>query len=231
MASTAGRRSARPGEALKQLRVEKGWTLADLSDRTGLPASSLSKMENGKTALTFDKLLKFSEALGVDLSALFSADAMPTSAKYENATRRSIARVGEGEVIETPRGNYLYLAPELLHKRFIPIVGDVLATDISTYGEYSKHEGEEFVYVLSGTLELHTEMYTPAVLEVGDSVYFDSGMRHAYIAAGGSPCRILSICATADPYFIKQANPAASKQEDGAPPSRARPRRPTKARA
>lgn len=230
MTSTTGRRTARPGAALKQLRVEKGWTLADMSDRTGLPASSLSKMENGKTALTFDKLLKFSEALDVDLSALFSPDATPSSTKHENATRRSIARAGAGEAIETSRGNYLYLASELLHKRFIPIIGDVLATDISTYGEYSRHEGEEFVYVLSGTLELHTEMYTPAVLEVGDSVYFDSDMRHAYIAAGDSPCRILSICATADPYFLKQANKTASKQEGGTP-GRARRRRPTKARA
>jgi transcriptional regulator with XRE-family HTH domain len=230
MTSTTGRRTARPGAALKQLRVERGWTLAQLSGRTGLPPSSLSKMENGKTALTLDKLLKFSEALDVDLSALISPDATTTSPKYDNATRRSISRAGEGEVIETSRGNYLYLASELLHKRFIPIIGDVLAKDISTYGEYSKHEGEEFVYVLSGTLELHTEMYTPAVLEVGDSVYFDSGMRHAYIAASDLPCRIMSICATVDPYFMKQAIRAASKEE-AASSARRQGRRPTNAHA
>jgi hypothetical protein len=45
---------------------------------------------------------------------------------------------------------------------------------------------------------LHTEMYTPARLEKGDSIYFDSQMGHAYIAVGDRPCRILSICAPSE---------------------------------
>lgn len=200
MAGMNGRRQAQPGAALKRLRIERGWTLADLGARTGLPVSSVSKMENGHTALTFDKLLKFSEALDVDLSELFGPEGLVTT-RHEGAMRRCVARAGEGEAVETPRGNYLYLAAELLHKRFVPIIGDVLARDIASYGEYARHDGEEFVYVLSGIFELHTEMYTPVVLEQGDSVYFDSGMRHAYIAAGGEPCHILSICSTPDPHL------------------------------
>jgi transcriptional regulator with XRE-family HTH domain len=225
---TGSRRKARPGAALKKLRIDKGWTLADLSQRTGLPASSISKMENGKTALTLDKLLAFSEALDVDLSALLSPGATATAPAFDGSKRRSISRAGDGEVVETPRGNYLYLASELLQKQFIPIIGDVLARDISTYGEYSRHDGEEFVYVLSGTLELHTEMYTPAVLQVGDSVFFDSGMRHAYIAAGEEPCRIISICATTDPYFLKMAAASESKNQPLSP-ARAKARKPPNA--
>jgi transcriptional regulator with XRE-family HTH domain len=207
MAATNGRRQAQPGAALKKLRVERGWTLADLSARTGLPVSSVSKMENGRTALTFDKLLKFSEALDVELPELFGSVSV-AAPRHDGTMRRSVSRAGEGEVVETSRGNYLYLAAELLHKQFVPIIGDVLARDIASYGEYAQHEGEEFVYVLAGTLELHTEMYTPVVLDEGDSVYFDSGMRHAYIAGGSGPCRILSICGTPDPHLLKAMDAA-----------------------
>jgi uncharacterized cupin superfamily protein len=85
-----------------------------------------------------------------------------------------------------------------------------------------RHPGEEFVYVLEGILELHTEMYTPARLEAGDSVYFDSGMRHAYIAVGDAPCRILSICTTPErelmesQQLIEGHESSASEDEQGA---------------
>ena len=88
----------------------------------------------------------------------------------------------------------------------------MLHKDISTYGEYSQHDGEEFVYVLSGTLELHTEMYTPAVLEEGDSMFFDSAMRHAYIAKGDTPCRIMSICTTPDLFLPKAGADALARK-------------------
>jgi uncharacterized cupin superfamily protein len=116
-----------------------------------------------------------------------------------------------------PRGNYLYLAGDLLHKRVVPIVGEVLAKDIQTYGEFMRHPGEEFVYVLEGVLELHTEMYTPVRLEPGDSVYFDSGMRHAYIAVGDTPCRILSICTTPERELI-ESQQLIDGHESGATP-------------
>jgi transcriptional regulator with XRE-family HTH domain len=192
---------AKPGAALKRLRFERGLTLADVAEMTGLPAPTLSKVENGKVALTFDKLVRISEGLNVDIAELVGST--PKKPQVVNgATRRSAARAGEGKRIEMQRGNYLYLATELLDKRMVPIIGEVLAKDISKYGELMRHHGEEFVYVIEGTLDLHIELYTPLRLEKGDSVYFDSGMAHAYIAVGDKPCRILSICATSDPDSI-----------------------------
>lgn len=193
-----GRVQARPGVAMKAFRTQRGMTLADLSALTGITASSLSKVENGKVALTYDKLVRISRGLKVDLTQLVGAPA-PESPKLNGGMRRSITRAGEGRSIEMARGNYLYVAAELLNKKITPIIGDVLARNIEEYGgELMRHAGEEYVYVLEGTLELHTEMYTPARLEKGDSVYFDSQMGHAYIAVGERPCRILSICAPAE---------------------------------
>lgn len=197
-----GRLPARPGAALKALRARLGLTLAEVSEKTGLTISTLSKVERDKIALTFDKLVRLSEGLQVDFSQLFGPGSAE-SPRADGATRRCITRAGEGRSIEMPRGNYLYLAAELLNKRIVPILGEVFARDIKDYGEMMRHPGEEFVYVVEGTLELHTEMYTPARLEKGDSVYFDSGMGHAYIAVGTGPCRILSICASAEPEIIR----------------------------
>jgi transcriptional regulator with XRE-family HTH domain len=197
-----GRTPAKPGAALKAIRSQQGLTLAEVSEKTGLTVSTLSKVENDKIALTFDKLVRLSEGLKIDIAQLFGPGG-GEAPRAEGATRRVISRAGQGKSIEMPMGNYLYLAGELLHKRIVPILGDVFAKDVKTYGEFMRHPGEEFVYVIEGTLELHTEMYTPARLEKGDSVYFDSGMGHAYIAVGDKPCRILSICATHERELVE----------------------------
>lgn len=199
-----GKVQARPGAALKALRAKRGLTLADVSDLTGMNVSTLSKIENGKVALTLEKLLRISDGLGVDLTELISPTAKE-GPKIQGATRRSVARAGDGQSIENPKGNSLYLASELLNKRITPIVGEVFAKSIEEYDELMRHAGEEFVYVLEGTLELHLDMYTPVRLEKGDSVYFDSEMGHAYVAIGDEPCRILSICALTDVHSSEAA--------------------------
>ena len=194
-----GRSQAKPGAALKAIRAKRGWTLADVSRRTGLTVSALSKVENDKIALTFEKLVRLSEGLKIDVAQLFGSTAEePPIGPAEGATRRSVTRAGEGEAIEVEGSNYVYLATDLLHKRMIPILGEVCKRDISEYDELLHHDGEEFVYVVEGTLELHTALYTPVRLETGDSVYFDSGMGHAYVSVGNGPCRILSVNATSD---------------------------------
>jgi len=222
-----GRTPARPGAALKAIRAQRGLTLAEVSERTGLTVSALSKVENDKIDLSFDKLARLSEGLQIDITQLFGPGGSE-SQRSEGATRRSITRAGEGRSIEMPRGNYLYLAGDLLRKRVVPIIGEVFAKDIQTYGELMRHQGEEFVYVLEGVLDLYTEMYTPARLEKGDSVYFDSGMGHAYIAVGDAPCRILSICTTPERELIESHELNGGAQRDSTSQSHPVVKRPRK---
>ena len=87
-----------------------------------------------------------------------------------------------------------YLSVDLTNKQFAPIMGEIKARSLQEAGEFHRHEGEEFIFVLAGELELHSESYAPLNLRTGDSVYFDSGMAHAYVAAGKERCKILSIC-------------------------------------
>ncbi|MHA4836406.1 helix-turn-helix domain-containing protein [Sphingopyxis sp. MSC1_008] len=185
----------RPGAALKEFRAERGLTLAEVSQRTGLPVSSLSKIENGKVELTIDKLLRISLALDVNIADIFGT---PTGqySPQGSSRRRSITRGSEGMAVATKNGEALYQAYDLLNKDLTPMVAEIQTRSIEEFGDFHRHDGEEFVFVLEGELAFYSDSYTPAYLKAGDSIYFDSGMGHAYVAVGDVPCRILSVFST-----------------------------------
>jgi transcriptional regulator with XRE-family HTH domain len=215
---------ARPGAALKALRRKHGWTLAEVSRRTGLPTSTLSKIENDKMSLTFDKLARLSSGLQVDISALFNGEAAADGGLGASG-RRSITRAGEGKAIETQNYSHLYPAWELLNKRIIPIVAELHARSLEEFGELIRHPGEEYAFVLEGEVDLYTSLYAPVRLKVGDSIYFDSGMGHAYIAASEGPCRVLSLCTAPETQLIAASagRPRAEHpRKTPAPPRRSR---------
>ena len=171
--------------------------------------SVLSKVENGRLALTFEKLVRLSQGLQVDIAQLFGS-ASTADGPTHSGLRRSVTRSGDGKSIDLDRGSYLYVAAELINKRMVPIIGLVRTKSLADYDELLRHSGEEYVLVIEGTLELHTEAYTPVRLKQGDSVYFDSNMGHAYVAVGDEPCRILSVCATSEESLAKVLQPRAS---------------------
>ncbi len=108
--------------------------------------------------------------------------------------RRSVTLSGQGSVIETENYGHTYPAADFLNKRFVPVIAELYTRTLAEFGEMIRHSGEEWAYVLEGTVEFHSELYAPLVLHKGDSLYFDSGMGHAYLAGEAGPCRVLSIC-------------------------------------
>lgn len=203
-----------PGARLKALRLERRLTLGELGARTGLPISTISKVENGKMYLTFDKLQALSTGLGIEVGVLFKnplvkAPSAPTG-------RRSFHKVGEGRQVETHLTSYLYLASELLNKQFIPLIAEVRARSLDAFGEILSHPGEEFTYVLEGSLEFHTQLYAPLRMSAGESVFFDSAMPHAYVAVSDAPCRVLTICTSSEAQLfdaVDRSRPPLKKLE------------------
>ena len=190
---------ANPGAALNAARRRQGLTLVELGGRCGLPVSTLSKLENGKMALTFDKLTRISQALGIDIAELF-ANSGGSDESGRFGGRRSITRAGEGYAIESDTYGHLYPASDLLNKRFVPIVAELHARTLEEFGPLVRHGGEEFTFVISGTVDLHTDLYAPTRLEAGDSIYFDSSMGHAYLCVGNAPARVLSVCSASESH-------------------------------
>jgi len=185
----------RPGAALKGFRKERGWTLAEVSERSGIPVSTLSKIENGKSEVTMDRLLCISVALDMNIADFLGA---PEKKRTSGAGgRRSLTHDGEERYVDSPYGKYCYHAQDLLEKQMVPMIAEIKARDLADFGAYHRHEGEEYIYVLEGELALHTDTYAPINLKKGESIYFDSMIGHAYLAAGDTPCKILITCSNA----------------------------------
>jgi transcriptional regulator with XRE-family HTH domain len=186
-----------PGETIRALRKRFGLTLSELSGRTGLAPSTLSKLEKGHMSLSYDKLMILSKGLGVDMAELL--DSAPQGQSASGGGRRVVHRAGEGQLVETQSYRQLYLATELLNKRFTPMVVELKARSLdefmAEFGDFIRHPGEEFVMVLEGEVEFHSELYAPVRLKAGDSMYFDSEMGHAYLNACDGPCRLFAACA------------------------------------
>lgn len=181
-----------PSRALRNVRITQGLSLRALSARAGLPYSTLSKLENGKMALTYDKLIRLAQALNVDIKDIVAAQQPPAPVAVG---RRSVTRAGEELEAESERHAHHYPAADLLGKMMVPIIIDVRARSVEELGGLVRHSGEEYLYVLSGTMELHSDLYAPLRLGAGDSVYFDSGMAHGYVRIGSERCSVLSVCA------------------------------------
>lgn len=168
-----------------------------MSERSGIPLSTLSKVEHNRLTLTYDKLQLLSQRLNISMSELF---AEPNDTPEPAVTaRRSIGRMDSAVRVNTPNYDYYYLCPELRRKRMIPVLARVRAKSLEEFGDLVRHSGEEYTHVLEGRVALHTEFYDPIVLEVGESVYIDSNMGHAYIAGEGcEEAVVLSVCSSAE---------------------------------
>jgi hypothetical protein len=106
--------------------------------------------------------------------------------------------------VNTPNYDYYYLCPELRRKRMIPVLTRVRAKNLDEFGELVRHSGEEFIHVLEGLVEVHTEFYDSIVLEAGQSVYIDSNMGHAYTTAEGcNEALLLGICSSSDEQLLE----------------------------
>src|SRR5262245_19669029 len=167
-----------------------------MSERTGIPLSTLATVAHDRLTLTYDQLLQLSQRLNLRMSDLFSEAEGPTDTPI--TARRSIGRLSDAIRVNTPNYEYFYMCPELRRKRMVPTVTRVRAKSIEEFGELVHHPGEEYIYVLQGPVEIHTEFYEPIVLQTGESVYIDSTMGHAYVdPKGHEEALVLGVCSSA----------------------------------
>lgn len=187
------------GTLLRGLRKRKGWTVKEMSDRSGIPFSTLSKVETGRLTLGYDKLQQLSRCLEIRMSELFAEGEQGSEASSSLTARRSLGHIDRAIRVNTGKYDYRYLCTELRRKRMIPIIIHVRAKTLEEFDDLVHHQGEEFTYVLRGRVVVHTEHYDPVLLEEGESIYLDSSMGHAYLAAEGcDEAVVLGVCSSAD---------------------------------
>src|SRR6202142_2351528 len=213
------------GSLLRSLRARNKWTLKQMSQRTDIPVSTLSKVEHDRLTLTYDKLVQLSERLNIPISELF-ADSIK---RVEPAvtTRRSIGRTEDAVRVNTKNYDYYYLCPELRHKRMIPIVTRIRAKSAEEFGELVHHSGEEYIYLLQGGIKVLTEFYDPVVLKVGESIYLDSNMGHVYVTAEDcEEALVLGVCSSTEESLMESLLSLHTDKPAAAPPKAAERARP-----
>ena len=218
------------GGLLRSLRARKGWTLKQMSEHSGIPLSTLSKVEHDRLTLTYDKLLQLSERLKIRMSDLFAESNEPTAQPV--TARRSIGKMERAIRVNTPNYDYFYLCAELRRKRVIPILTRIRAKSVEEFGELVHHSGEEYIFVLEGRVQIHTEFYDPIVLDVGESIYIDSNMGHAYVAAEGcDEATVLGVCSSAEEEDLMESLMEMQHAKLSPPADVARTPQPTKSKA
>jgi transcriptional regulator with XRE-family HTH domain len=188
------------GSLIRMLRQQKGWTLRQMSDRVGIPLSTLAKVEADKLSLTYDKLQQFTSRVGLSMTE-FLGQAGPGATESVSpvvTARRSLTTGGNSVRISTPNYDHEYLCVDLRDKRMVPILTRIRTQDIVEFGKLIRHRGEEFIFVLEGTIEIHLQFYTPVTLTAGQGIYLDSTMGHAYLAKGCETALVLGVCSSED---------------------------------
>jgi len=177
------------GERIRSMRKSVGWTLAQLAGRSGLALSTISKAERGLIALTYDSILRLAYAFDMEMSELLSDQ--PASVVSQIVT---VERKGQAQKVENDYYIMNMLCSARTHKRMMPVFATIKAHSVEEFTRFINHPGEEFVYVLEGQLTFQIEGEPPRVLEPGDSVYFDSGLGHAYLSTGAAEARLIVVC-------------------------------------
>ena len=174
------------GARVRELRKARDWTLEQAAAQAGLARSTLSKIENGQMSPTYEALKKLATGLEISIPQLFTAP-------QENQVngRLGVTKSGEGQAHPTATYEHVLMAETLTRKKMLPYHTRVRARDLSEYDGWVRHDGEEFLYVLTGIIMLYTEFYEPIELRRGDSAYYDATMGHNLISLSDEDATVL----------------------------------------
>lgn len=172
---------------MKEIRESRGFTLEELSQKSGVDADYLRQMEAGEILLPLGQLIKLSKALSLKMSDVISTGTESFTI-VRAGERQSVTRLGATK--QAKRGyEYESLAPGKKDRLIEPFIVTLHPSDDD---EKSSHDGQEFIFVLDGEMEAFVDDYS-AVLKPGDSIYYDSTSIHLVRAYGDKPARILAI--------------------------------------
>jgi len=171
---------------VRELRKARDWTLEQAATQAGLARSTLSKIENGQMSPTYEALKKLAIGLEISVPQLFT----PPQRNQVNG-RMAVTKFGEGSPHATATYEHELLAETLSKKAMLPYRAKVRARSMDEFDGWVRHDGEEFMYVLTGIVRLYTEFYEPVDMRRGDSAYYDASMGHNVVSASDDDAMIL----------------------------------------
>ena len=173
------------GNFIKQRRLDQGLSIRDLSEKSGIAAGTISQIETGKTSPNLTSLNSICNALRFPVSALF----------IENSSDKiKLVRKNERKPFIRNISNGKELLESNITKGDNEMWGSIIEMPPkSDSGPYYYHEGEEFVFILKGTITFDLENNPPYVLNEHDTLYYPNFIGHRWVNESESPVQMLIV--------------------------------------
>jgi transcriptional regulator with XRE-family HTH domain len=177
--------SLRLGDAIRVQRRALGLTLVDLAARAGLSHPFLSQLERGLARPSMRSLTSIAAALGTSAQVLMAAAELPGIPSVEpiSVVRHDLSTL----TVDSPGGTVRSLVRG--ERAMLPVEYSGAPPE---FHDYFCHQGEEFVYVVAGTVEVDIDG-TLSILETGDSVYFAGGLQHRWRRIGAADVQLVVV--------------------------------------
>ncbi|MBR5696413.1 MAG: helix-turn-helix transcriptional regulator [Paludibacteraceae bacterium] len=182
------------GSKIKGIRESKNISIEEISERSGLSTDQIISIENDQYLPSLGPLIKIARALGVRLGTFLddNDELGPVVCRAEE--RNSSISFSNGATDARKHMEYHSLAKQKAGRHMEPFIIDIQPSEEKNF-KLSAHEGEEFIYVMEGEVEIEygKEKYN---LKVGDSIFYDSIVEHHVHGATGKSARILAVVYT-----------------------------------
>ena len=183
------------GEKIKSLRETKEISIAEMAERTGLAEEQINRIENNVDIPSLAPLIKIARALGVRLGTfLDDQDEMGAVICRKQEETDSTISFSNNAMDARTHMRYQALAKSKSDRHMEPFIVDIEATNDTDF-TLSSHEGEEFIYVMDGIIEVcHGKK--KHIIKTGDTIYYDSIVPHHVHGYEGQAAKILAVVYT-----------------------------------
>jgi transcriptional regulator with XRE-family HTH domain len=181
------------GLKIKSLRESKNLSVEEIAERSGLSVDQINNIENGQNLPSLGPLIKIARALGVRLGTFMDDnDALgPVITRADEREQNNSISFSNDAVDARKHMEYHPLAQQKAGRHMEPFIIDINPEDTPNF-QLSAHEGEEFIYVMNGEVEIVYGKDTYSLKE-GDSIFYDSIVKHHVHGAPGKSAKILAV--------------------------------------
>ena len=179
------------GDKVRLVRESRKLSLAQLADRAGLPMEGVGRIESGALIPSLGPLIRLARALGVRLGTFLDDQENVGPVFVHAGEHPKVMHVSDKSESRRSDLDFFSLAANKAGRHMEPFLIDIYPSSAQD-AKVSAHEGEEFIYVLSGEVEITygTEVYR---LAAGDSIYYDSIVAHHVHCGGDRPAQLLAV--------------------------------------
>jgi len=178
------------GEKVREVREQRGLSLQEMAERTGYSSALLSQIENHMISPPLGALIKIAKALGVKVGTFFGEDPREPFTIVRQHERKPVSRFASKEGVSYGY-SYESLGFDKKDRHMEPFLVTLEPATVKSE-RLSTHDGEEFIFILEGEMEVILGKHKD-ILHPGDCIYYDSTIPHRVQCHRGIPTKILAV--------------------------------------